>query len=156
MEGERRGSEEHRRSGGHTRRAMVTIRDNSTAFGFSLTVTMSFGLLQTVARSPSVGEIVAFGVAAAAVVGMLEALATRGFRSAPPQPPPEVIMLGTALDFVSVAAGAGAALAVAELVEGFAAWPLAAAAAAFVFLATESLELAVAAWIQRRRGRPAG
>lgn len=75
---------------------------------------------------------------------------TRGFRAAPPQAPPKVIMLGTALDFVSVAVGAGAALGVAELVAGFAAWPLAAAAAALLFLLTESLELVLAKWIRRR------
>jgi hypothetical protein len=60
-------------------------------------------------------------------------------------------MLGTAQDFLSVAAGLGAASGVAALLDDGAAWPLAAAAATFVFLAAESAETLLAEIVQGRR-----
>ena len=63
-------------------------------------------------------------------------------------------MLGTAHNFISVAAGLGAAAGVGELVDGTAAWPLGAAAATFVYLAAETGETLAAELVQRRRGDP--
>jgi hypothetical protein len=85
-----------------------TTRGNATAFGFSITITGSFGMLQALVGSPSVLEIVMFGVAAAATIGTVEGVVTGGFRARPGAAPPEVRMLGTAQNFYSVAAGLGA------------------------------------------------
>jgi MFS family permease len=132
----------------------TATRGNATAFGFSITITGSFGVLQKLVGSPTLLQIFMFGVAAAATVGIVEALVTRGFRERPGVVPAEVRMLGTAQDFVSVAAGLGAAAGVAALLESGGAWPLAAAVATFVFLAAESAETLLAELIQKRRGDP--
>lgn len=125
---------------------------NATAFGFSITITGSFGMLQAVVGSPTVGQIVMFGVAAALTIGIVEGVVTRGFKDRPDAAPPEVAMLGTAQDLVSVGLAVATAAAVAALLESGPAWPLGAAAATIVFLAAESAEILVAEIIQKRRG----
>jgi hypothetical protein len=127
---------------------------NATAFGFSITITGSFGILQTTVGSPTVVEIVLFGVAAAATIGVIEGFVTRGFRVRTGVAPPEVRLLGTAQNFVSVAAGLGAAAGVAALLDAGVAWPLGACAATLVFLMAESAEILVAEFVQARRGDP--
>jgi hypothetical protein len=124
---------------------------NATAFGSSITITGSFGMLQAVVGSPTVGQIVMFGVAAALTIGIVEGVVTRGFKERPDKAPRQVAMLGTAQDFISVGLAVGTAAAVAALLESGAAWPLGAAAATIVFLVAESLEIFLAELIDRRR-----
>jgi hypothetical protein len=130
----------------------TAMRGNATAFGFSITITGCFGVLQRTVGSPTVGQILMFGVASAATVGAVQALVTRGFRDRPGVAHAEVRMLATAQDFVSVTAGLGTAAGVGALVASGAAWPLGAAAATFVFLAAESAETLLAERIQKARG----
>lgn len=124
------------------------------AFGFSIMVTASFGVLSAVAGSPTVGEILLFGIGAALPVAALEAVVTRGFRVPAETHPSEVAMLGTALNFASVAAGVGAALGGAETVGGGVGWPAAGFVAATVYMLAESVENLIAEVVQRRRGDP--
>lgn len=130
----------------------TTMRGNATAFGFSITITGCFGVLQATVGNPTVGQILLFGVASAATVGVIQALVTRGFRDRVGVAPAEVRMLATALDFMSVTAGLGTAAGIGALVAAGVAWPLGAAAATFVFLAAESAETLLAERIQKARG----
>jgi len=132
----------------------TTVRDNSAAFGFSITITITFGLVQSVGGQPAAGEIFAFGAAAALGVLLFAAVATRGFRMRAGRAPAEVRMLGTSLDFISVLAAAAAGYAVALLLFGFIAWPAAAIAAVVVFLGLQSAEILFAEHVQERRGDP--
>ena len=132
----------------------TTTRGNSVAFGFSITITGSFGILQTLVGSPTVMQILLFGVAAALAIGAVQGAVTRGFRVRVGAAPSEVRMLGTAQDFLSVAAALGACAGVGALLSGTGAWPLGAFAATVVFLAAESAETLLAEVIQKRRGDP--
>jgi hypothetical protein len=132
----------------------TSLRGNSPAFGFSITVTGSFAMLQTLAGSPTVVQILLFGVSAALTIGIVEGLVTRGFRDPLGVAPAEVRMLGTAQNFVSVAAGLAAAAGVGALLDAGGAWPLGACAATSAFLVAESAETLLAEWVQRRRGDP--
>ena len=127
---------------------------NSTAFGFSITITAAFGAVQSVVGTPTVLQVLLFALAAAAVVGVLEGLVTRGFRVRVGTAPPEVAMLGTAQNVVSVALGIGAAAGLATLFPHGGAWPAAGALSILVFLLAESGETLLAEWIQARRGDP--
>jgi hypothetical protein len=127
---------------------------NATAFGFSITITGSFGVLQTVAGSPTVAQVLLFAVSSALVVGLLEGAVTRGFRDRVGAVPPEVAMLGTAQNFISVGLGIGAAAGLASLIGGGGAWPAGGAVGTLVFLLAESAETLLAEWIQKRRGDP--
>jgi hypothetical protein len=132
----------------------TSTRGNATAFGFSITITATFGALQSIEGTPSIGQILLFAVASALVVGLLEAAVSRGFRRRSGVVHAEVRMLGTALNFVSVGIGVGAGAGVASLVTGTWAWPLAAAAATLFFLAGESAATLLAEFIQKGRGDP--
>jgi hypothetical protein len=61
-------------------------------------------------------------------------------------------MLGTAQNFLSVAAGVGVAIAAGELFGGIPVWAATGFAAATVYVLAESLEIAAAERVQHLRG----
>ena len=132
----------------------TSVRGNSTAFGFSIMITVSFGMVSHVAGAPNVIELLLFGVGAAVAIAALEGVLTRGFRAAIEQTSQEVQLLGTAMNFASVAAGVGAALGAAELMGGTGTWPATGFAAALTYIGAEGLELLLAEQIQAARGAP--
>ncbi|MFR9806984.1 hypothetical protein ACL02T_32515 [Pseudonocardia sp. RS010] len=127
---------------------------NSAAFGFSIAITGSFGVVQTVVGSPAVLTILVFAVSAAAALGLVEAVVTNGFRVRVKAVPAEVTMLATAQNLVSVALAILAVTGVAVLLRSWAAWPVGGATAALVYLFAESAEMVLAEVVQRRRGDP--
>jgi len=132
----------------------TALVDNSAAFGFSVTITASYGALNQLTGQPSIADIVGFGAGAGAAFTLLQAAATRGFRNRPTAAPREVILLGTALDILSIALGlTGAVLAALLLPAGFA-WPAGAFLAAVLFTLAQALELTIAAQLERRLGDP--
>ncbi len=132
----------------------TSVHGNSQAFGFSIMITGTFGVLASLRGSPRPIDILLFGLGAALAVAVLEAVVTRGFRAPAESVPSEVEMLGTALNFISVGAGLGAAIGIGHAVDGVVAWPLAAALASTAFILLESSEVLAASAIQRRRGDP--
>lgn len=130
----------------------TSVVDNSSAFGFSITITASFGVLQLMLGSPRVGELIGFAVAAAIAFTVLQGVASSGFRRAPAVAPREVMMLGTALNFLSVATGVGAALLTAVVVTAPVGWPIGGFLAAFTYVMAEALEIAAAARVERMLG----
>lgn len=123
----------------------TAVVDNSTAFGFSITITGSFGLLTTYEGSSSVGEVFAFALAAALAFGVLQAAATKGFAHRPDIFGRKTVMLGTALDILSVGLGLGGAALAGVVLSGFAAWPVGGFLAGLFYVGAEAIELAVAA-----------
>lgn len=85
----------------------------------------------------------------------LEGAVTHGFRSALAVGSDEVISLGTALAFVSVAVAVTAAHGVASTLHGHVAWYASALVASLVFVLAESIELVLAQWVQERRSETA-
>lgn len=134
----------------------TSIVDNSTAFGFSIMITCSFGVLSNLHGSPAVGDIFGFGLAGAATFMLLHGLASDLFRHSPQTAPRQVVMLGTALNFLSVGLGVGAAALVGLLVVTAAAWPLGSVAASSAYVLTEALEILLAELVERRRGLATG
>jgi hypothetical protein len=130
----------------------TSVSSNATAFGFSITITISYGAIQSTDGSPSLLNLLLYGLAAASAVGLLEGLVTQGFRERVGTLPPEVAMMGTAMNVGSVAAGAGGAILCGELLDGFPVWPLAGFMAAGVYVLAESAEVLLAEMIQKARG----
>lgn len=136
-------------------RALSTsVHGNSQAFGFSITVTASFGMLTHLEGPPASAEIIYFAIAAAAAIAGLEAAVSRGFRVKAVHSPSRVQMLGTAMNMLSVAGALALALLAAEIVAGTPAWPTAGFVAALGYVALEAAELLVAEAIQSARGDP--
>lgn len=147
------------RHASHTGRAArvglhTALVDNSAAFGFSITITASYGALNQLAGSPELLHITGFAVGAALAFTALQAIVSRGFRRRPGTAPREVVLLGTALDVVSVALGLGAAMLAGALLPPAAAWPFGGLAAAAVFALSQAVELMVAVRLEARGGDP--
>lgn len=140
-------------AGRKLRRGLQTsVVDNSSAFGFSITITASFGTLTRLQGQPGFGEIFGFALAAVAAFTLLQAVASSGFRRRPGTAPREVVMLGTALNVASVGLGVGAATLTGLVLDSSVAWPLGAFLAAFVFILAEALEHTLAARVERLFG----
>jgi hypothetical protein len=116
----------------------------STTFGFSILVTVTFAIVQATHGPPTVGNVFAYAVGAVMSFTLLEGLLSRGFRRPMPQHATQTLTLGTSLNVVSVAAGLAAGWGVASSTRGLAAWAAAPLVAGLVYLVLESLEEAVA------------
>jgi len=136
------------------RGAGEALRGNATAFGYSVMITASFAAVQYERGQPSYTDLLLYGMGAVVAFTALEALVSRGFRVPLEGGSDQVIALGTALAFVSVALAITTALGVAAALRGGAAWFGAALSASLVFILTESLEFILAEWMQERRGEP--
>lgn len=148
---------EERADGPVGRGLTSSIADNSSAFGFSIMITVTFGVLSEIAGSPSAARLILFGIAAALAVGVLAAIQSRGFRVRAGNVPSEIGMLGTAQNFLSVALAVGLALGLVEMLKGTLAWIVTPYVVVSIYLLAEGLEIAAAERIQRRRGdRDAG
>ncbi len=129
-----------------------SLGGNATAFGYSVTITASFGAVQLRRGQPRFGDLLLFGVGAVLAFGGLEGVLTRGFRVPLEKGTDQVTTLATALAFISVALAIATARGVAELLTGAWAWFGGALGASLVFALVESIEFMLAEWVQERRG----
>ncbi len=130
------------------------LHGNATAFGYSVTITASFGAVQLNRGAPHYADLLLYGLGALAAFSALEGAVTKGFRIPLDVGSERVIALGAALAFLSVALAITAAHGVALVLHGSLAWFTAALVASLVFVLAESLELVLAQWLQERRGGP--
>jgi hypothetical protein len=131
-----------------------SLGGNATAFGYSVTITASFGATELGRGSPRFGDLIVFGLGAVVAFGGLEGVASRGFRSPLEKGSDEVILLGTALAFISIVLAIAAARGIAAVLNGAWAWFGSAFGASLVFALVESVEFMFAEWLQERRGEP--
>jgi hypothetical protein len=85
----------------------TSLQNNVSAYGFSVMITASFGVLNATIASPSVVDVFAFLGGAVTGVSILDGLVTRGFRSSFRREKSDVIALGAALGYVSVGLSVG-------------------------------------------------
>ncbi|MGH3114971.1 MAG: hypothetical protein ACRDOP_16025 [Gaiellaceae bacterium] len=122
----------------------TSIKSNSAAYGYSVTITASFGVLNALAGGPGVAEIFLFLTGAAVAFTGIELTATKAFQITDVSEPADVVFMGTSFNVFSMAAGVGAATLVAWLLAGWSAWLVGALAATLVYLLVVGLEMAVA------------
>ena len=160
MHAERRRSSEasHRAPRGLRERLVCGLGEslggNSTAFGYSVTITASFGAVEIGAGTPTFGDLIVFGLGAVVAFGGVEGIASGGFRTPLRKGSDEVVLLGTALAFISIVLAIASARGVAAVLGGALAWFAAALVGSLVFALVESLEFMLAEWVQERRGEP--
>jgi hypothetical protein len=122
----------------------MATRNNALAYGYSVTVTCSFGLLIATAHSPTIGHIFLFILGSGIAFAGVNALVTRGFRSRVKQEPPVVMALATSFSFLSSSAGAGIAALVGWGIGGWPSWLLGSLLATWGYLSVSALEVASA------------
>ena len=129
-----------------------TVGRESTTYGFSILVTVTFGILQATRGAPSVSEIFLYAFGAVMSFTILEGILSGGFRKPMPQHRTETLAMGTSLNILSVCAGLGAAFAVSTPVSHSLIWVVAPFIAAVLYLFIESIETAIAEKILRAAG----
>jgi hypothetical protein len=128
---------------GGVRSTIVRGRE-STTFGFSILITVTFGVCQVTQGSPDLPRIFAYAAGAVMSFTLLEGILSGGFRRPMPQHRTRTLALGTSLNLLSVLLGLGAATLVTAWFTHLVAWGLAPFVAGVVYLLTESLEDALA------------
>lgn len=129
----------------------ASVRNNASAYGFSVTITATMALLNSILGTPAALEIVAFAGGAVACFALVEGVVSRGFTRGMEDEPSSVKELGSSISILSVGAAIGCAYAVGRLVGGFIAWPLGSFVATAAYLFLFGVELGLAQRIQRRR-----
>lgn len=138
------GHDGDRDAGGAVGRGLrSTVGRESTTFGFSILVTVAFGLLQATEGPPDVGRIFLFAFGAAMSFTLLEGVLSKGFRRSMPQHRTRIQAVGTSLNVVSVLTGLASAWLVGAAMSHPAVWATAPFVAGVVYLLVESVETAL-------------
>ncbi len=121
----------------------TSVTGNAQAFGYSITITATFGAVSVVHGAPRLGDVLAFALAAALAFSALNLLeAHLAAAKDPGREPVRVQLIGTATDVLAVASAVGVAAAAAHAPPGVA-WWLAPLAATPVYVLIQAVELAV-------------
>lgn len=130
----------------------ASIRNNYTAYGFSVMITASFGVAVIHLGQPTTGEVFLFLAGAVSGFTAVEAIVSGGFRHGVRGEPSDVVALGTAFSLVSTALALGTATLTTEVLGAWPAWLLAPFAATCTYIVGGGIELAAAERIKRGRG----
>ncbi len=121
----------------------TSVTGNAQAFGFSVTITVTFGAISTSEGDPSRLQLLGFAMAAVAAFSVLNLFVFLLLRHDSDSVKVErAKLIGTATDFFAVAAAVGAAMGVTALVHGWA-WVLAPFVAGIVYVLVQAIELTV-------------
>lgn len=131
----------------------TTLRQNATAYGFSISITAAFGLVTSSHQQTSFPlQSVLFAGGAVAAFLLVEVVASRLFKRGGQTEAGSVVMISGAVDALSVLAAVGAAVALSQL-PGIASWPLTGFGVTLVYLLVGGLDVLIAR--QAARFRPA-
>lgn len=122
----------------------ASTRHNALAFGYSLCMTCSFGILALSVGSPHPVDIFLFGIGGAVSFAVATALTTRGFRKRVREEPPIVRAVGSSLSFISISGAIGCAWLMAWALGNWSAWLLGSFLASAAYLLLSAFELAFA------------
>jgi hypothetical protein len=122
----------------------TSLRINAAAYGYSVTITSTFGVLSVELGTPGVGEVFLFLFGAVVAFTVVDAVVSRGFRERLRGEPPEVVALGSAFGFASAGLSVGAAAVLGSILATGAAWPLGSFGATATFLSMAGVEMGLA------------
>ena len=129
------------------RNIVVSVRENSAAFGYSITITGSYATLSALDGPVTVADIFAAAVSAGLAFTALELVVIAVYRDVPDQESVTRRLLARMMNFVSISVGVGLAAVCAWLFNGTWAWGLGAFAATVSFILMDALALRVSnAW----------
>lgn len=129
----------------------TALRNNVSAYGFSVMITASFGVLTASLGSPTVGDVFLFAGGGVTGVTVIEGVSSRGFREKMRGDPSDVVALGAAIGYFSVGVAIGAAALVALVLTGGIGWAVGAMAASAIYVLISGAEMALARILQEDR-----
>lgn len=118
----------------------TAVSGNAQAFGFSITVTATYGVISSAQGSPSVPDIFGFALAAVAAFSLLNLLVAR-LLAKERKDPDRVVLVATATDFLAVGSGIAAAVGLQYVLTGWPTWVLAPFTASLVYVLVQALEM---------------
>jgi len=122
----------------------TATRNNVTAYGYSVSITAAFALLQTSRTDTGVLEIFVFAIGAVIAFALIAGVGSGFFQEELEDQSSNVKALAGALSFFSVGLALGVAYVVGILIQGTAAWPVSAFLTTIVYVAAVGIELALA------------
>lgn len=131
----------------------TALRNNVSAYGFSVMITASFGVLTASLGSPTVGDVFLFAAGGVTGVTVIEGVSSRGFRKKMRGDPSDVVALGAAIGYFSVVVAIGAAALVALVLTTGIGWAVGAMAASAIYVLISGAEMALARILQEDRER---
>ena len=126
------------------------LRNDGSAYGYSLLATATFGLVSAQEGPPSVGQVFVFVVAAAGAFALAEMLGSDFFRQRIRPERSEVVLLASAFNPLSAVAGVGAAALVGVVLDGWWAWLLGPFLATTVYIVLTGANMAAASAVEER------
>lgn len=129
----------------------ASLQNNLSAYGFSVMITATFGVLSATVGSPHVVDVFAFVAGAVTGVSIVDGIATHGFKYKFRSEDSDVVALGAALGYVSVGLAVGAAAGIGAIVGGWPGWALGALAATCAFVLLSGIEMTLARIAQEDR-----
>lgn len=131
------------------RAVRTALRNNATAYGFSISITAAYGLVNAVAGPAKPIETVSFAVGAAIAFVVVGALFLTRFQEGSLPESGQVATISGGVDLLSVAAAVAAAFGLSHL-PGYPAWPLTALGTVSVYLLVGGLDVLIARGAARR------
>ena len=129
----------------HVRRGLgESTRTNGLAYGYSVLITSTFGIVHAEDGGPTVVQSFLFALGTSITFSVLAGIVTRGFQQRVEREPPVVLSLSVALSAISISGGLGSAALIAWAVNGWVSWFLAPLVASAVYLVLSGLESALA------------
>ncbi|EHR49447.1 hypothetical protein SacmaDRAFT_1164 [Saccharomonospora marina XMU15] len=136
----------------YTREIRMALRNNSGAYGFTVTVTCSVSMLSVMHTAPSPLHIFLFVFGAVASFFFVEMLATRLFRrSLGGDEKSNVVALGSSLGVFSISLAVGATALTAFLLPVTLSWFVGSFAASVTYLLVNALEMDIARRLEEAR-----
>lgn len=126
----------------------TSVRSNASAYGYSVMITATYGVLSVTTPAPSVPRIFLFLAGAAVAFSAVELVSflVIGKRV---RPEPTDVVLGAGIGIFSISAGVGAAAGVGSVLNSWMAWFGGPAIATLVYLSVVAVELALAHRVDR-------
>ena len=122
----------------------TSVSGNAQAFGFSITITVSFGVIDVVHPSPRLLDLFLFALSAVAAFAILNVVVVLLLRGGDQNSEgSRATLIGTATDFLAVGAAIGVAIGAAQLFGPTTSWVVVPFLAGAVYVAVQSIELAV-------------
>lgn len=140
----RRSSRSPRAREDYIRGLGMSVHNNALAYGYSITATATFAVLDDLAKPADLGRIFLFVVGASLAFAGVNALVTRGFRERVEEEPPVVLALATSMSALSISAGVGVAALIGWQLGGWAAWLVGPLLATWGYLSVAALEMVLA------------
>jgi len=121
-----------------------SVNGNAQSFGFSITVTVCFGVASRLQSLPTLTDLLLFALAGVMAFSALNLFAALRLRTQVTQiRSTRATLIGTATDFIAVAAAVGAAIGLNHVTSGPVAWAVTPFVAAVIYVSVQSIELAM-------------